>query len=234
MVAVVTFSDSWLVPVPVDLNTVLLLGNLPCFPVGNVAGLLPELFNITALLLDSLCSSVNVKNQASVFRPLIFDSLKGRSRLAFSLSASHDSDQVFAVFVDGTKNEGVVSLVDVGSDQSSSFRVGTADDDVLDAHNVVLETNGYKSVDVLRNWYEHLSGCVKVLSAIASSSKREHTHVSTLLGCRRLVFNVNTSCSALDKELGEFHDSSQTTVTTFCIRCSSSALQEHSPSVSIG
>lgn len=44
------------------------------------------------------------------------------------------------------------------------------------------------------------------------------SHVSTLLGARRLILNVNASSSLLDKELGELHDSGETTVTGVCVR----------------
>lgn len=37
-------------------------------------------------------------------------------------------------------------------------------------------------------------------------------HMAALLGTRGLVFNVNSGSTALDKKLGEFHDSSQTAV----------------------
>ena len=43
------------------------------------------------------------------------------------------------------------------------------------------------------------------------------SHVSTLLGARRLILDMNTSSSLLDKELGELHDSSETTVTGICV-----------------
>ena len=44
------------------------------------------------------------------------------------------------------------------------------------------------------------------------------SHVSTLLGAGRLILNVDASSSLLDKELGELHDGSQTTVTGVRIR----------------
>lgn len=39
-------------------------------------------------------------------------------------------------------------------------------------------------------------------------------HVTTLLGTRSLVLNVNTSSTLLNEELGELHDGGETTVTS--------------------
>jgi len=50
----------------------------------------------------------------------------------------------------------VIPLVDVGGDESSSLRVGSSDDEVGNSHNVVLESDGDKSVDVLGDGDENL------------------------------------------------------------------------------
>ena len=67
---------------------------------------------------------------------------------------------------------------------------------VLLTHDIGLSTDGNQTVDVLADRDQDLSG-----------------HVATLLGTRGLVLNVNTSSTSLDEQLGQLHDSSQTTVT---------------------
>ena len=68
-------------------------------------------------------------------------------------------------------------------------------------HDIGLSTDGNETVDVFADRNQDLA-----------------SHVSTLLGARRLILNVNASSSLLDKELGKLHDSSETTVTGICIR----------------
>ena len=68
-------------------------------------------------------------------------------------------------------------------------------------HDIGLGTDGNKTVDVLADRHEDLSG-----------------HVTTLLGTRSLVLNVNTGSTTLNKQLGQLHDGSQTTVTSVSVR----------------
>ena len=48
---------------------------------------------------------------------------------------------------------------------------------------------------------------------LADRDKHLAGHVAALFGTGGLVFNMNSSGAALNKELGELHDSSQTSVT---------------------
>ena len=68
-------------------------------------------------------------------------------------------------------------------------------------HDIGLGTDGNKTVDVLADRHEDLSG-----------------HVTTLLGTRSLILNVNTGSTTLNKQLGQLHDGSQTTVTSVSVR----------------
>ena len=48
---------------------------------------------------------------------------------------------------------------------------------------------------------------------LADRNKDLASHVATFLGSRSLVLDVNTSSTLLDKQLGELHDSGETTMT---------------------
>jgi hypothetical protein len=74
-------------------------------------------------------------------------------------------------------------------------------------HDIGLGADGDQTVDVL-----------------ADRDQDFTSHVATLLGTRSLILNVNASSTLLDEELGELHDSSQTTVTS--IRISNERSQE--------
>ena len=67
-------------------------------------------------------------------------------------------------------------------------------------HDIGLSADGDETVDVLADRNQDLAG-----------------HVSTFLGAGSLVLDVNACSSFLDKELGELHDSSETTVTSVSI-----------------
>ena len=62
-------------------------------------------------------------------------------------------------------------------------------------HDICLRTDGDQTVDVFANGHKNLS-----------------SHMATLLGTRGLVLNVDTGSTALNKKLGQLHDSGQTTV----------------------
>jgi hypothetical protein len=64
-------------------------------------------------------------------------------------------------------------------------------------HDIGLGADGNQSVDVLADRYKDLS-----------------SHVTTLLRSWRLILNVNTSSTLLDKKHGELHDRSQTSVSS--------------------
>ena len=67
-------------------------------------------------------------------------------------------------------------------------------------HNICLRTDGDQTVDVLANGHKNLS-----------------SHVATLLGTRSLVLNVDTSSAALNKQLGQLHNRSQTTMSSVSV-----------------
>lgn len=94
----------------------------------------------------------------------------------------------------------MVAEVNGRCDEGSGFGVGTGDSKEIRAHDISLSTDGNKTVDVLADGHQDLSG-----------------HVSTLLGTRSLVLNMNTSSTTLNEQLGQLHDSGQTTMTGVCI-----------------
>jgi hypothetical protein len=117
------------------------------------------------------------------------------SALARSLSLHHHGVQGTELRVRGAENEGMVAVVDVGGDEGGGFRVGTSDNKILNTHDVVLQTDGDETVDVLRDGDQDLA-----------------SHMTTLLGTRCLVLDVNTSSTLLNEHLGELHDGCETTM----------------------
>jgi hypothetical protein len=71
---------------------------------------------------------------------------------------------------------------------------------MLHTHNVCLSTNGYQSVDMLADGYQHLS-----------------SHVAALLCPGSLILNVNTGGTLLDEQLCELHDSCEAAVSSVCV-----------------
>lgn len=67
--------------------------------------------------------------------------------------------------------------------------------DQLLTHDIRLCPDGNQAVDVLADGHKHLA-----------------RHVSTLLGARRLVLDVDTRSTLLDEQLGQLHDSRQSAV----------------------
>jgi hypothetical protein len=57
----------------------------------------------------------------------------------------------------------------------------------------------------------------KTIDMFADGNKDLASHVSTLLGARSLVFDMNTGSTLLDKHLCELHHSSQSTVSSISI-----------------
>ena len=90
----------------------------------------------------------------------------------------------------------MVSLIDICGKKSSCLCVRSADDEVLNTHDVVLEPNRNESIDVLLDRDEHFA-----------------SHVAALLGARSLVLDMDTSCTSLNEELGQLHSGSETTMT---------------------
>jgi hypothetical protein len=89
--------------------------------------------------------------------PVVFDRAECLARLALSLCPVEDRHEVLELSVARAENEGVVAVVDVCRDERRSFRIGTCDDEVLDTHNVVLESDGDETVDVLRDGHKDLA-----------------------------------------------------------------------------
>jgi len=47
----------------------------------------------------------------------------------------------------------VISRINVGGDESGSFRVGPGNDEIGGSHDITLESHGDESVDVFRYGY---------------------------------------------------------------------------------
>ena len=198
LVSIVTLAGSAGIPVEADLDTKT-LGLGLSLDERDADHLLAELvgLGLLALLLELGGDSITVADGLSLAEPLVLEGDELGTIGTLLLGTVENVDKGLEVGVGGTEDEGMVTLVDVGGDQGSSFRVGTGNDEVLDTHDVVLESDSNETVDVLLDRNKHLT-----------------SHVTTLLGTRSLVLNVDTSCTLLDKELGEFHDSGKTTVTS--------------------
>lgn len=52
---------------------------------------------------------------------------------------------------------------------------------------------------------------------LTNGHKNLSSHVATLLGTRSLVLNVDTSSAALNKQLGQLHNRSQTTMSSVSV-----------------
>ena len=202
LVPVVTLTGTRGIPVPVghSLETKLFLRDgdgLGVGEAGNGGGELVCGCLAGALLEESLSKCLGEKLEVGSSDPLVLNGLELVAVLACSLSLDHDVVEWSEAGVGAAKDEGVVAVVDVGSEEGGSLRVCSCNDEVLDTEDVVLETDGNQTVDVLRDGDEDLAG-----------------HVSTLLRTRSLVFDVDSSCTLLNEELGELHDGSETTVTS--------------------
>lgn len=162
---------------------------------GGGGSLLGELVAVATLLLDSGGENSGVELEVGGLDPVGLDLLELGTVLAGGLGLHHEVNEGAEVRVGGAEDERVVAGVNVGGDEGSGLRVGTGDDEVGGAHDVALETDGNETVDVLRNGDKDLSG-----------------HVTTLLGARGLVLDVDTGGTGLDHHLGELHDSGETTV----------------------
>ena len=114
----------------------------------------------------------------------------------------------------------MVARVDSAGDEGGGFGVGTGNGEEVGAwRRIGLD---YLRTNVgIRHWLTHdislSADGNETVDVFADRNQDLASHVSTLLGTRRLILNVNTSSTLLDKELGELHDSCQTTVTGVCI-----------------
>ena len=127
--------------------------------------------------------------------PCILDGLQLRAALASLLRSIHEVAERLDGGVCYTQDVVVVTRVDGRCDQGSSFRVSTGDGQEITAHDIGLGSNGDQAVDVLADRYQDLA-----------------CHVSALLCSWSLVFDVNTRCTLLDKQLCELHDGCQTSM----------------------
>ena len=199
LVSVVSLAGSVCIPVKADLDAEAL---------GFGLGLEQRLTNhflagrasVSAFLpfFELGSDSVTATHRLGLGEPLFLESdelgdrRRPRSRHGWRMSTK-GSRLVLVV----SENEGVVTPVDVGGDVGSRLGIGTGNDEVLNTHDVVLETNGNQTVNVLLDGDKHLTG-----------------HVTTLFGTGSLVLNVDTGGTLFDKELGELHDGSETAVTS--------------------
>lgn len=205
LVPVVTLTSTGSVPVPVrhGLQAEVLLCDGDSLGVRELGHGMHELLGngvASALLREGSSESLGEELEVGGGDPLVFDGLELLSALARGFRLHHHGVQGTELRVRGAENEGVVAVVDVGGDEGGGFRVGTGNDKVLDAHDVVLQTNGDETVDVLRDGNQDLA-----------------SHMAALLGSRCLVLDVNTSSTLLDEHLGELHDSRKATMASIGI-----------------
>lgn len=156
-------------------------------PIGNLGGL--------ALGLELIGNGVAVELDVGGLDPVVLDGLEIVAVLAGILSSGHLNDKGLQGGVGGTEDESVVAGIDVGGNKGSGLRVGTGNNQVLDTHDIELDSGSNETVDVLGDGDEDLSG-----------------HVAALLGSSHLILQVNTGSTALDEHLGELHVGSDTTV----------------------
>lgn len=173
------------------------LGSGDGIVVRSKSNLLLELGGVDALALEGLGEDIAEELEVGRLGPLVLNLLKSSTSLALGLGLAHDLGEGGKLGVGGTKDEGVVTWVNVGGDEGSGLRVGTGNDEVGGAHDVALEAHSDETVDVLRDGDKNLSG-----------------HVATLLCSGSLVLNVDTSSTRLDHHLGKLHDSGKTTVSS--------------------
>src|SRR5882757_7657574 len=95
----------------------------------------------------------------------------------------------------------MVPSIYIRGDEGGSFRIGSGNGQIINSHDIILETNCDETVNMFLDRNQHFS-----------------SHVTTLLRPRRLIFDVNPSSTLFNEQLGEFHHSSQTTMASICIR----------------
>ena len=217
LVSVETLSRSRSVPVPVNRDVEERFGENDGSVVGGVGGLLEVVVDLGLRDLGGLRGvrdGGGVETESGRLGPVVLDLLELLSVRSSSLGNAHRFDQVSNRLVGGTENEGVISLVDVGGDEGSGFGVRSSDREILDSHDIVLESDSDQSVDVLGNGNENLSGHVSCKSTSASAEARATTLRTTLLRSRSLILNVDTGSTLLDKHLGQFHDGGESSVSS--------------------
>lgn len=159
--------------------------------------------------------------QVGLREPLVLDRLELVACLTSGFSSNHELIERLEVGVCGAENEGVVARVDVGADQRCGLCVSAGDGEEVGSlravgqyllssileglrktltHDICLRADSNETVDVLADRDEHLA-----------------RHVTTLLGTRSLILNVNPSCTLLDEQFCQLHHSRQASVTCISI-----------------
>ena len=220
--SVVTLTGSGSIPVEEDILAQDGLGDLASLGVALTLDLGEVLLLSSVLVADG--RGINgggngfVESlEAGIGQPIILDLLELGTVLASSFGSDHKIVEGLKVGVGGANDEGMVAGIDGGGDEGGSLGIGTGNGKEVGAcgsshvncgstciplrkqltHDISLGTDGNQTVNVLADWNENLSG-----------------HMTTLLGTRSLVLNVNTSSTLLNEELGELHDGGKTTVTS--------------------
>ena len=76
----------------------------------------------------------------------------------------------------------MVSRVDGRGDESSRFRICAGNGQEIGTHDIGLGSDSHKTINVFTNRYQNFT-----------------CHVTALLSPRRLIFDMDTCCSFLDK-----------------------------------
>lgn len=123
------------------------------------------------LLLGCRDDAVGVQHEVRALDPVVLDLLQRVANHVVALSLRHDRDEVVVeAGVGRSEDERVVALVDVGREERRSLGVGARDGKVLDAHDVVLQADSEKAVDVLRDRDEHFAGHLRVGSRVSTGA----------------------------------------------------------------
>eukprot|EP00128_Syssomonas_multiformis_P016434 Colp12_sorted_trinity150504_noHs@9148 len=185
---IVALEGTGLLPAPEGLKAEA-LGESAGIGVGKLLGLGNKALDLSfalASLTHGLSNGIVVEHALGLGLPLLL-----AATVVEGLNKRGD------IRVGGTKNESVVSGIDVRVQVGGGLSVRSGNDNELNAHDVGLETNGLETADVLRHGDKNLA-----------------THVTALLGTGSLVLNVNTSNTSLNEHLGELHNGRETTVTS--------------------
>lgn len=94
-----------------------------------------------------------------------------------------------------TQDKLVVAHINRIADQFATLRISPRNHQVLSAHHIPLEASSDQPVNVFSHGHKHLA-----------------SQVATLLATMELVFKVNRGRTVLRKQLGQFQDCRQTTM----------------------
>lgn len=171
---------------------------------------------------DSGDDGVIETHEAGLGQPVVLNGLQLGPALPGLFGRHHEIVQGLEAGLGASEDKGVVSGVDGGGNESSGLSIGSGNGHEIGTcvqtssafvsllylacrfllqnvtqltHYISLGADGNQAVDVLLNRDENLSG-----------------HVTALLGAGSLIFDVDTGGSLLNEELGELHDSGETTM----------------------